>query len=154
MCASVLIDVCVFVVHLERCTHNACVCMCIQHVLATCTHTHQYLPSSHTACEALKTVMPILDKNPRCPSPGLLPPPFEMPLHACVRVRVCVCVRACMRACARALVRAYACARLCVRVFKGLRGGGMEGIRRLGTQLLGLPAQSLKGNPTLTGDTS
>jgi len=61
-----------------------------------------------------------------------------------------------VRACVRACVRAYACARLCVRVFKGLRGGGVdeEGIRRLGTQLLGLPAQSLKGNPTLTGDTS
>ena len=54
---------------------------CQRHISATFTHTHKYLPSSHTACEALKIVIPILDKNPCCPSPGLLPPPFEMPLH-------------------------------------------------------------------------
>ena len=61
-----------------------------------------------------------------------------------------------MRECARACMRAYACARLCVRVFKGWSGGGVEeeDIRRLGTQLLGLPAQSLQGNLTITGDTS
>ena len=41
----------------------------------------KYLPFSHTACEALKIVIPVLDKNPGCPSPGLLPPSFDMPLH-------------------------------------------------------------------------
>jgi len=48
------IDVCVFVVQLWRCR---------LHVFATFTHTHKYLTSSHTAREALKIVIPILDKN-------------------------------------------------------------------------------------------
>jgi len=81
VCACVWIDACVLVVQLGRCIHNAFVYARIRHVIATSTHTQKNLSFSHTACVALKTVIPILDKNPRCPSPGLLPPPFEMPLH-------------------------------------------------------------------------
>jgi len=52
--ARMRIDVCVFVVQLWRCR---------LHVFATFTHTHKYLTSSHTAREALKIVISILDKN-------------------------------------------------------------------------------------------
>ena len=46
----------------------------------------------------------------------------------------------------------HICIRMCLYVSVSM--SLFVGIRRLGTQLLGLPAQSLKGNLTLTGDTS